>query len=79
MLIFHGDADDTVPIAVSEEFARARPDLVELHEIHGAGHVESANVDADGYAAIITTWLGGRRIGTTHLDSGRRQTRPASR
>ena len=79
MLIFHGDADDTVPIAVSEEFARARPDLVELHEIHGAGHVESANVDADGYAAIITTWLGGRRIGTTHLDSGRRETRPASR
>ena len=64
MLVIHGDADDTVPIEVSEAFARARPDLVEFHAVHGAGHVESANVDADAYAATITKWLGDRRIGT---------------
>lgn len=79
MLIFHGDADDTVPLVVSEEFARARPDLVELHEVHGAGHVESANVDADGYAATITQWLGERGIGATPLEGAHRETRTASR
>jgi fermentation-respiration switch protein FrsA (DUF1100 family) len=64
MLIVHGDADDVAPIAASEEFARARPDLVEFHAVHGAGHVESANVDADAYAAMITRWLGDRGIPT---------------
>jgi uncharacterized protein len=63
MLIFHGDADDVTPIAVSEEFARARPDLVEFHAVPGAGHVESANVDADAYAAILARWLRERGIG----------------
>jgi len=34
--------------------------------------VESANVDADGYAAIITKWLGDRRIGTPGAGSAPR-------
>ena len=72
MLVIQGDADDTTPIEVSEAFARARPDLVEFHIVHGAGHVESANVDADGYAAIITKWLGDRRIGTPGAGSAPR-------
>jgi pimeloyl-ACP methyl ester carboxylesterase len=63
MLIFHGDADQTVPIEVSEEFAKARPDLVTFHVVHGAGHVESANVDPVGYAATIESWLRERGIG----------------
>ena len=62
MLILHGDADDVVPIAVSEKFAKARPDLVTFHAIAGAGHVESANVDREGYAATIVAWLGERGV-----------------
>jgi pimeloyl-ACP methyl ester carboxylesterase len=62
MLIVHGDEDDVVPISVSEAFARARPDLVRFQPFAGAGHVEAANVDPEGYAAMITAWLGERGI-----------------
>ena len=64
MLIFHGDADATVPIAVSQRFAAARPDLVTFCVVQGAGHVESANVDPDRYAATLASWLRARGIGT---------------
>jgi alpha-beta hydrolase superfamily lysophospholipase len=63
MLVLHGDADDTVPVEVSRRFAAARPDLVTLHVIEGAGHVESANVNPDRYAAIVSGWLRERGIG----------------
>lgn len=63
MLVFHGDADDTVPVELSRKFAAARPDLVALHVTPGAGHVESANVDPAGYAATIEQWLRARGIG----------------
>jgi alpha-beta hydrolase superfamily lysophospholipase len=67
MLIFHGDADQTVPARTSEVFAAARPDLVTLHIVKGAGHVESANVDPERYAATIGAWL--RRHGVGHFTS----------
>jgi len=63
MLIFHGDADETVPIAVSQRFATARPDLVTLQTVAGADHVESSNVDPDRYAATVSSWLRGRGTG----------------
>jgi len=63
ILILHGDADATVPIAVSRTFAAARPDLVTLVAFPGAGHVESANFDAARYAATIEDWLRVRGIG----------------
>jgi len=65
MLIFHGDADDTVPVGLSEAFAEARPDLVTLHVVRGAGHVESVNVAPAGYAAALADWwsrIGGPRL-----------------
>ena len=64
MLILHGDADVDVPPSVSERFAAARPDLVTYHLVPGAGHVESANVAPDFYAATISTWLRERGIGS---------------
>jgi fermentation-respiration switch protein FrsA (DUF1100 family) len=63
ILIFHGDADDTVPLEVSEAFAAARPELVTLHVFESAGHVESANVDRTRYAETIEAWLRGLGIG----------------
>ena len=63
MLLFHGDADDTVPLRLSREFAAARPDLVALHVTPGAGHVESVNVEPEAYAATIARWLLAHGIG----------------
>lgn len=63
MLVFHGDADDVVPLRLSRAFAAARPGLVTLHVTPGAGHVESVNVDPEGYAGRVTNWLRARGIG----------------
>jgi fermentation-respiration switch protein FrsA (DUF1100 family) len=63
MLIFHGDADETVPVAESRAFAAARPDLVTLHVLPGAGHVESVNFAPERYAAQITDWLRSHGVG----------------
>jgi uncharacterized protein len=55
MIVDHDDA--TVATAPSMEFAQARPDLVNLHETHGAGHCRSWNLDAPSYESAVTTFL----------------------
>ena len=57
MLVVHGRADTVVPSAVSERFARARPDLVTLVTFPGADHVESVNVDRPRYDETLAHWL----------------------
>ena len=57
MLIFHGESDQTVPIAVSVRFAAARPDLVLLVRIPEADHVESSNYQPERYRRVLTAWL----------------------
>jgi len=58
MLLFHGTEDDVVPLATSEELAERRPDLVrEFVVVEGAGHVESWNVDPDGYLEHVVAFL----------------------
>ena len=74
MLIFHGQADQTVPPAVSDRFAAARPDLVRLVRVEGANHVESANVDAARYAWELTTWLEAHGFGPAPRDTIREKT-----
>jgi len=59
ILIFHGDADETVPVESSVAFAAVRSDLVTLHIVKGAGHVESVNVEPTDYAAALAHWLSG--------------------
>jgi pimeloyl-ACP methyl ester carboxylesterase len=56
-LVFHGTADATVPIATSEELARARPDLVDLERFAGATHVESWNADPGRYTTAEAAFL----------------------
>jgi hypothetical protein len=55
--VFHGSADRTVPISVSERFAAARPDLVKLRQTAGAGHVRSWNVDQSAYESDLVAFL----------------------
>lgn len=58
MLLIHGTDDDTVPFAVSEEFAAAAaPGLVTLVPFEGAGHVRAWNVDPDHYATVLAGFL----------------------
>ncbi|HKZ26264.1 MAG TPA: alpha/beta fold hydrolase [Rubrobacteraceae bacterium] len=57
MLLFHGDQDKTVPVESSDAFAEARPDLVTYHRVHGADHVESWNLDPEGYRENVEEFL----------------------
>ena len=65
MLIFHGDEDGTVPIAVSERFASARPDLVTLIRVPRADHVEASNFESESYRLALSAWLARHGIGRT--------------
>lgn len=56
-LVFHGDADETVPLSVSQDFALNNPDLVTLVVTPGADHVRSWNVDIDGYESALEAFL----------------------
>lgn len=60
VLIIHGDADETVPVATSDAYAAARPDLVTYLRVPGAGHVEGWTSDQDGYGAALRAFI--RRV-----------------
>lgn len=57
VLLFHGTADATVPVATSEALAAARPDLVTFVPIPGAAHVQSWNADPARYEREVTAFL----------------------
>jgi pimeloyl-ACP methyl ester carboxylesterase len=57
ILLFHGKDDRTVPFAVGEALAEARPDLVEFHGLDDAGHVRAWNEDPDAFREIVTAFL----------------------
>jgi alpha-beta hydrolase superfamily lysophospholipase len=57
MLVFHQTGDPTVPVAISEALAAARPDLVTLERFAGDGHVQSWNVDRPRYERAIRAFL----------------------
>src|SRR3954452_620819 len=57
VLLFHGTDDDTVPIATSDELYSAHPNLVREVRVRGAGHVQSWNVDPDGYRKALNDFL----------------------
>jgi pimeloyl-ACP methyl ester carboxylesterase len=52
-LLVHGDRDSTVPVALADELAAARPDLVRYVRVAGAGHCRSWNHDPEGYEAAV--------------------------
>lgn len=58
MLLIHGAEDDDVPLGISEDLQRARPDLVrELYIAEGAGHTEAWNVAPKEYERRIVAFL----------------------
>lgn len=57
VLVFHGTDDDTVPLSSSQEFFEARPDLVRLVIVPGAGHVRSWNVSPESYERRLGEFL----------------------
>ena len=52
-----GEADTTVPVEESRELADARPDLVRLVVVEGAGHVQSWNVIPQRYGDVVSRFL----------------------
>ena len=57
MLVFHGSSDRTVPIAQVEQFAHARPDIVEYHRVEGAQHVRTWNIDPGHYEQAVRAFV----------------------
>ncbi|MGH8916043.1 MAG: alpha/beta hydrolase [Acidimicrobiia bacterium] len=59
VLIHHGTADLSVPLQESVDLAAANPDLIQLIEVPGAGHVESYDVDLQKYVDDVIAFLPG--------------------
>lgn len=57
MLLFHGDADDEVPIETSDKLAELRPDIVEYLRVPGASHARAWNTDRNTYEATVRDFL----------------------
>ena len=57
ILVFHGDADDVVPVGTSDALAEARPDIVTYVRVQGATHVRSWNVDPVAYEGAVRDFL----------------------
>lgn len=56
-LVFHGGEDDLVPMAVTDELAADRPDLVTAVRVPGAGHVRAWNADPVAYERRVAAFL----------------------
>ena len=57
ILLFHGDADELVPISTSDELARIRPDIVRYERVDRAPHAGVWNTDREGYEAAVWEFL----------------------
>lgn len=56
-LVMHGSADTRVPLSVSQQLQRAKPQLVRLEAFPGAEHTEAWNTDTDRYTALVREYL----------------------
>jgi pimeloyl-ACP methyl ester carboxylesterase len=57
VLIHHGTEDLSVPLEESVALAATNPTLIRLIEVEGAGHVESYDVDRQGYVDEVVGFL----------------------
>jgi pimeloyl-ACP methyl ester carboxylesterase len=57
VLIHHGTADLSVPMETSLDLQATNPDLIRLIQVEGAGHIESYDVDRQGYIDSILAFL----------------------
>ncbi|AWN22458.1 alpha/beta hydrolase [Deinococcus irradiatisoli] len=57
MLIFHGSADNTVPVRQLDRLAEARPDLIEYVRVEGGEHLRNWNMDPERYERHLRQYL----------------------
>jgi hypothetical protein len=57
LLLFHGDADTTVPIEISDSLATRWLGMLTYAPIHGATHIRSWNVNPDLYEKEVSRFL----------------------
>ncbi len=57
VLAFHGTEDPSIPLEQSIALAETQPDLVQLIQVEGAGHIDSFNTDFDGYVDAVLRFL----------------------
>ena len=57
ILLFHGEADDTVFVETSDTLAEIRPDIVTYVRSAGIGHVRSWNADPAAYEATVREFV----------------------
>jgi pimeloyl-ACP methyl ester carboxylesterase len=57
MLILHGTADGSVPVATSIDMQRQRPDIVTLVTFEGVDHVLGWNADREAYEGAVAAFL----------------------
>ncbi len=57
VLIHHGTADLRVPLDTSLDLVATNPDLIQLRTVEGAGHIESYDVDRQGYVDSVLAFL----------------------
>jgi pimeloyl-ACP methyl ester carboxylesterase len=59
VLIHHGTEDLSVPLETSIDLAAVNPSLIQLIQVEGAGHIESYEVDRQGYVDSVLGFLEG--------------------
>jgi len=57
VLIHHGTEDLRVPLETSLDLQATNPDLIQLITVEGAGHIESYDVDRQGYVDSVVAFL----------------------
>ena len=57
ILLFHGDADDLVPVETSDRLADVRPDIVQYVRNPDVKHVRSWNTDPASYEKVVKEFL----------------------
>ncbi len=59
VLIHHGTEDLSVPLETSLDLVASNPDLIQLIQVEGAGHIESFDVDRQVYVDSVLAFLEG--------------------
>ena len=57
ILLFHGLADDLIPISISDDFAAELPEWVTYYRVPEAEHAQSWNVDPEKYESRVENFL----------------------
>jgi alpha-beta hydrolase superfamily lysophospholipase len=57
VLAIHGSDDDSIPVEQSIALAETHPDLVDLWQVQGAGHLEAFDTNYDEYVTRVLDFL----------------------